>query len=145
MEETMTDLRLPAPEGADDDHSTDNSNSHQSGPQYQYTRRPRERKGDGIPDEDACLRALAQVPGLEALGYITNRQANTMTRVYSTILQHLDRKLRSPHDSQGITNANLVDAVRQHPEMLNSLEHLFTDEQIDEILKQVKEDRGGQA
>lgn len=98
----------------------------------------RQRKKSQIPDVDACLRALSVIPGLLAMHVITPSHANSMVRVYSTILQHHQGQQRA--GTQHVLSSDAIKSLLQKdPTMMSILEPLLTDEQINLILKEVKE------
>lgn len=102
------------------------------------------RREGQIPSAEACLRALAQLAGLVALGVLKPAQANSIRASYREILQY-HQKSQSREERQGLSNADVLDLVRKDPRILSMLEALLTDEQIAMAMKAVQDGNGGQA
>ena len=101
-------------------------------------------KKQSVPDADACLVALGQLPGLVAMGILTTAQANSMRGVYSTILQQHQRT-RATRDQAQLDDANVMTILRDNPAMLSMLAPLLTDEQIAMVMDESASEEDGQA
>ena len=89
-----------------------------------------------IPSEEQCIAALFQIPPMMLTGMISTAQASVTKAVYNTILQNL----RQPKVNAGGTSMSapsLIDNLRQNQSMLDSLEPMMTQNQFNEIKKQV--------
>ncbi len=89
-----------------------------------------------IPNEEQCMAALFQIPPMMMTGMMNTAQASVTKGVYTAILQNL----RQPKGNSGGTTMSapkLMDVLRQNPSMLDSLETMFTREQLKEIKKQM--------
>ena len=113
-------------------------------PRETSKRRRSSRQPRNLPDADASLEALAQLPGLLAMGLITTGQANSMRGIYSTMLQELNRRQTSRSQTQ-LDDADIMQLLRDNPGMLNMLAPLLTDDQIDAVMEDLAEEGDGQA
>lgn len=100
--------------------------------------RPRE---SGIPTIEECLRALAQVPGLVAMGILEPAQANAIRSTYREILLH--HKSTAKETERTISNADVMDLLRKSPKVLDLLTPLLTPEQLDMIMAASNEEEDG--
>lgn len=96
-----------------------------------------------VPDAEACLCALGQLPGLIAMGLVTTAQANAIRGVYNTILQQHHRSRMGSEQPQ-LDDVQVTEMLRTNPGMLNMLAPLLTEEQIAAIMEEVKDDDDGQ-
>jgi len=132
----MSNLALPGPEGPEDNDPKNPDEQAQTSKRFRRRRPPR--RGDSnrsarkIPSDEDCLAALAQLPGLVALKYMTPAQANAVRGVYQAILKHY-QQARAASARPGIADADLLEIARANPEILSMLEPLLTDEQMDLI------------
>jgi hypothetical protein len=95
---------------------------------------------DGRPNvasAEQCLAALTQLPGLVAMGLLTPAQANSMRATFATILQHHQKSQNAPTPARA--TPEVVQAVRNHPELATLLESLLTDEQLEALLKEARD------
>jgi hypothetical protein len=149
-EEGMTTLLLPPPENPDEGNndkpgtsrtkgaaSSEESDANEDGASS-CRRRARRNKGSQIPDVNACLDALSALPGLIAIGMISPAQANAMSRVYATLLQHHERT-ESVRDQRVTLEGDALELLRTNPRLASLLEPFLTDDQIDSILGKGKE------
>jgi hypothetical protein len=140
----MSQNFLSGPEGANRgdrgaSSTTGSKTGHDSGNGNQ-----RRHEGSPAASPDQCLRGLTQLPGLVAMGILTPGQANCMRAVFATILQHYQRSQAAP--IQARATADIVQAVRDKPELAAMLESLLTDEQLETLMKEardVEDDRDG--
>jgi hypothetical protein len=95
---------------------------------------PHQRAGQSdIPSEEDCLRAIAQVARLAALGMFKPAVANTIRSAFRDILQH--HKSKAKEAERNVANADVLAAVRNDPRTLSLLEPFLTQEMIDAIMK----------
>ena len=73
------------------------------------------------------------MPGLVAMGVLTTAQANSIRGVYSTILGY-HQKARNARSVQTLDNDNVLEILRQNPEMISMVESLLTDEQVEMLM-----------
>ena len=100
---------------------------------------PGNSRKSGPPSEERCLNALDNIPGLLLGGAINTSQANVVRGVYSTMLQHL-RQRGTGNSAPAIIQTDLVEQIRKNPKLINSFAAILPQEQIDEIMKEIKED-----
>ena len=86
-----------------------------------------------IASDEDCLNALSKMPGLVAMGVLTTAQANSIRGVYSTILGY-HQKARNARSVQTLDNDNVLEILRQNPEMISMVESLLTDEQVEMLM-----------
>jgi hypothetical protein len=118
------------PNESSDEHGQANGKS--SGDSGQ--RRARQ---DGIPSQEDCLRAIAQLSSLVALKVLTPLQANSIRANFEALLRH-HHQSQASRPSQ-ISDDRVLAILRASPELLSLLEPLLTDEQIALIGRDVKE------
>lgn len=94
-----------------------------------------------VASAEQCLAALTQLPGLVAMGILTPAQANSMRATYETILKHHEK--RQSAQIQGPATADVVQAVRDHPELAAVLEPLMTGEQLESLMKEARDAQDG--
>ena len=130
----MSKPALPRPDGPEDNDPKNPDEKPQTSKQSRRRRPPRRgesnRSARKIPSAEDCVAALAQLPGLVALKYISPAQANAARGVYQAILKHY-QQARAASAQPGIADADLLEIARTHPEILNMLEPLLTDVQMD--------------
>lgn len=107
----------------------------------QEHRRRTERRAE-IPSVQDCLRALAQLPGLIALKALSTGQANAIRGAYNAILQQHQHSQAS--GQQQLSDDNVLELYRQHPEMISMLEPLLTDAQIKMVMGTDRDGQDGQ-
>ncbi len=98
-------------------------------------------KKTGIPSENDCLRAIAQMAGLVALGLLEPAQANSARASFRELLAHYRGRAREAE--KGLSNANVMDVLRQDPKLLDLLAPLLTSEQIDMVMNATNEGADG--
>jgi hypothetical protein len=133
MEEDMSSLSLPPPEGPGKGNSGKSDSGAPQGSAGSHRERGRG-KASKIHDVDACLSALSALPGLVAMGMVSPSQANAISRVYSTILQH-HQKTAAVRDQGVRVEGELLDLLRADPRLVNLLEPLLTDEQMEAFFR----------
>ena len=101
-------------------------------------------KGSDIFSEEKCLSALSRLPGLIAMGYLTTAQANAIRQTLTAILQH-HGKNRGREDQQTLKDPDVLAALRDHPELVNSFAAFMTDDQIDALMMATKDGGDGEA
>jgi prophage DNA circulation protein len=85
-----------------------------------------------IPSRDDCMQALAQLPGLIAMKVLTPAQASAIRSTYQALLAELGRQQGSMSQ---LADDQVLQILRQQPELLQILEPLLTDEQIAVVLR----------
>jgi len=134
----MSQNLLSGPGGSSrDDAASTNAAGSNTTPDFGNSRYQRH-AGAAAASADQCLRALTQLPGLVAMGMLTPAQANSMRATYATILQHYQKTQSTP--SHAPATADVVQAVRNNPELAALLEPLLTDEQIEALMQETRED-----
>lgn len=118
----------PAPDSPD---PRDGEGSSQ--PESRSTSQRRQRSARTVPTRDECLQALAEIPGLVAMGLVTPAQANAMRPSYIAILQHLNAQ---PAAGPAFSNDKLREMLRRDPTLLSVFESLLTDEQIEMLTRE---------
>jgi len=103
----------------------------------------RECRHPHVPDRQACLLRLAQLPGLVALRMLTPSQANVMRGVYRDILQE-HRSSQTAGGQQALPDATVLELARTSPEVVNLLAPLLTDEQVAALMRASKDGCDGQ-
>jgi len=104
--------------------------------------------GDGpfsreVPDADACLQAMAQLPGLVALNVLKPSQANAIRAAYRDILQHHQKNAPSDGEKRS-TDVDVLELARKDPHIFSMLEPILTDEQIKLAMNDAKDGGRGQ-
>ncbi len=128
----MSQLTLPGPAGEDSPQPKEKAKG-------EKTRQTQSRGASPIPDTQECLRALAQLPGLIAIGILKPAQANAIRANYQEILkQHEKSQTRA--GEAGLSNADVLELARQNPDILSMLEPILTQEQIALVLKDGADD-----
>jgi hypothetical protein len=95
-----------------------------------------------IPSKQEILAKLAQIPGLVAIGILKPASANSMRGVYAELL----RSLTGGNDArQALATSDVLAAAREHPELLKLLSPLLTDEQVELLMAETREEECGQA
>jgi hypothetical protein len=61
--------------------------------------------------------------------------------VFATILQHLQKAQETPIPARA--TADLVQALRNHPELATILEPILTDEQLDSLMQEARDAEDG--
>ncbi len=121
----MTAL-LPPP-GPEDDASSPNSGSH--------TRSSRRRR---IPSVEELLAMLHDLNGLVALRVLSPSQASVIQRNLRILL---DTQLkRTQEERLGVAEEALADLCRANPQVLNLLAPFLSDEQVEWLMGEVKDD-----
>lgn len=132
---------LCRPDGTNrDDGGSASATGSQTGEDAGNGRKRRNGRANVASVED-CLRALTQLPGLLLMGMLTPAQANSMRATFATILQHHQKAQSTP--IPGPATADVVQAVRNNPDLAAVLEPLLTDEQLESLMKEARDDRDG--
>lgn len=87
-----------------------------------------------VPTVDDCLQALAQLPGLVAMGILSPTKANSMRATYREILQH-HRHAATRNEQTGLPNESILELMQRDPSLLSLLEPCLTQDQIAMILE----------
>ena len=95
-------------------------------------------------NEDRCLSALVQIPGMLLRGMISNNQASVIRGCYGTALQHL-RQSRAGKTAPVVEQADMNELLRQHPTLINSLADILPQDQFDELVKEIQGETGESA
>jgi hypothetical protein len=110
-----------------DDHSTDAAADSNGNQQHQRAEK------DGIISEEDCVRGIAHVARLVALGVLTPSKANTIRASLRDILQY--HRNKSKQAEKGVANGDVLDILKKDPQLLSLLEPLLSQSQIDMIMK----------
>ena len=99
------------------------------------------RPGAKQPIESAedCLAALGRLPALNMLGVLSEKQINAFKGVYSTMLQYYQRQQATPR-SANLEEAGILEALRRNPMLANLLEPVLSQEQIDSLMAQARDE-----
>lgn len=116
-------------------------NTHRAHSEKHSNRRSLPRRKLQIPSEEQCLAGLGGIPGMCLTGQMSAGLANVFRGVYGTLLQHY-RQPKSAKAAPVVEQQSLMDAVRKQPSLLNSLAVYLSEEQIDELLKEIQGDEG---
>jgi hypothetical protein len=136
----MTNDIVPMPAAAESDQTGEAETAKQ-----QDTNGGQQDQGGGprkppIPDTNACLAALAQIPGMVAFKLLTPAQGNAMRASLEAILrQHNWIATRAGHSEGGIATADLMELAKRDPQVLNMLVPILTEEQIALVMKTTKD------
>ncbi len=141
----MSTLMIPGPGGAEPE-KTGNEQAHENtcgdgasaGASHHRQRHTKKR---GIPSEEDCLLAIAQVAGLAAMGVLKVGQANAVRAAYRDILGHYKSKAKEA--AKSLTNTDVMELLRKDPKLLNLLEPLLTSEQLDMVMNAGNEGADG--
>ena len=101
------------------------------------------RKAPKLPEAHDCLAALGALPGLMLANLVTTSQANSMKGIYGTILQQLNRSQTGRKQGQVIT-PDLMQILRDSPELIDMIAPLLTDEQISILMKEAQDEQDGE-
>jgi len=126
---------IPAPDGAEPDKPGDQQTQGKTRGGNAGQRQQRHSKKSSIPSPEDCLWALAQIPGLLAMGMLKPAQANAICSSYREILRH--HKDKAKEAESGLASADVMDLLRKNPQMLSLLEPLLTEEQVALVMKAV--------
>lgn len=98
----------------------------------------RRRRTTGVPTREECLRKLAQLPGLVAMKIISPAESNAISRSLQVILAEM-RTSQSTGTSH-VMNEQTLQVLRDHPDLQELLEPLLSDDQIDQLMRDVTDD-----
>ena len=140
----MSNLMIPGPGGAEPEktghkQAQGKNGGGGAGADASHDSRQRHSKKRGIPSENDCLLAIAQVAGLAAMGLLKVGQANAVRAAYRDILSHHKSKAKEAEKSP--SNSDVMDLLRKDPKLLNLLAPLMTSEQIDMVMNAGKRAR----
>jgi hypothetical protein len=121
----------PKPGSGTESETADDSTSHRRG----------RAQGHVVASVQQCLAGLSSLPGLIALGYLSTAQANAIRGAFTAILTHHQKTQAPPKSAKA--GIDVMQAVRDHPELAALLEPLLTDEQLDSLMEQTRDDREG--
>ena len=132
----MSSLMIPAP-GAEPEkggHQEAHNDARGTGADGQHGQQQQQRAAQSdIPSEEDCLRGIAQVGRLAALGMFKPAVANAIRSAFRDILQH--HKNKAKEAEKNVANADVLQAVRNDPKMLSLLEPFLTQDMINSIMK----------
>jgi hypothetical protein len=140
----MSSPLIPAPQGAEQQNTSDDQkpgNDRNVGGDHQN--RPGYREKPSIPSLEDCLRAMAQLAGLIAMGLLKPSEANAIRAAYREILQH--HKSRAKEVEKTLANADVMEVLRKDPQLLGLLEPLLTPEQVAMVMQTAEDDTDEQA
>ena len=130
----MSNLMISGPGGAEPEKTgNEQAQGNSRGEAAGRHRQQRQSKKSGIPSVEDCLRAIAQVPGLVAIGLLEASKANAIRAAYRDILAH--HKSKAKEVEKSLSNSDVMDLLRKDPKLLNLLAPLLTSEQIDMVMK----------
>jgi hypothetical protein len=125
---------IPAPQDAERKNTSDDQNP--SGDRNvggDHQNRPGYREKPSIPTLEDCLRAMAQLAGLVAMGLLKSSEANAIRGAYREILQH--HKSEAKQSETSLSNADVMEVLRKDPQVLSLLEPLLTPEQVAMVMQ----------
>jgi hypothetical protein len=138
----MSQNSLCRPDGSNrEDGGSASATGSQTGEDAGYGR-TRRNAGQEFASAEQCLRCLTQIAGLVAIGMLTPAQGNSMGASYATILQYHQKTQSAP--VHGPATADVMQALRDHPELAAVLEPLLTDEQLEALMKEARDHREGE-
>jgi hypothetical protein len=126
--------QLPSPK--EQDPREESAGSGSTG--QQRGSRPHDNRGPRIPDTDQILTMLMKLNGMVTLGMISPAQANVIQRNLRIILDVQNQRARV--DGGGQSTQALADLCRTNPHFLNLLEPFLDDQQMDWLMKSIRED-----
>jgi hypothetical protein len=107
-------------------------------PQGARSRRSRWRgRGIDLPSVDDLLGKFLQLNGAMLTGLISSSQAG---HIHKNLKVVLDAQFRRETRSDVPNPQALMDLARQDPGILNVLEPFLTDEQIDQLMQEIRDD-----
>lgn len=86
-----------------------------------------------------CLAGLSQLPGLIAIGMLKPAQANAMRGPFNDILRYHQQAGRTG-GAGTVADENVLEMLRQQPELLRFFEGVLTPEQIEMIMREATRD-----
>lgn len=86
---------------------------------------------------DECLAAIAALPGLVAIRFLSPAQANSMRATYAEILRHHDRAQQG-HPAQ-LADEDVLKLWRDQPQMIDLLEPCLTQSQLELIMRESRD------
>jgi hypothetical protein len=98
----------------------------------------RDNQNDGIPTRQECLRAIAVLSGLTAMGKITPAKANSIRANYEAILREHDRARQGP--AATIRDEDVLRVFENHPEDVELLQPLLTREQLNLLMRRSRDE-----
>jgi hypothetical protein len=128
---------LIRPDGPQEEVRGNTTNSNQSREGASTSSSRRRRKGHILTPDD-CRRMLGQLPSLITLKMISPAQANAITRALQTLLA--ESRASQASGPAKVADENLIALLRVQPDVLEMVEPLLTDEQVDQIMKGVRDD-----
>jgi len=91
-----------------------------------------------MPDLIELVGQLQQLSGLVTLGLLAPAQANLVLRSISKTIDVVLRSQTAPQTAA--TQSGLADACRQDPSLIGLFEPFLTQEQLEQLLRQVNDD-----
>jgi hypothetical protein len=134
----MNDLTLTdSPQEEGPGNATNNSSQSREDASASQSRR--RRKGRILTADD-CRQMLGELPSLITLKLITPAQANAITRTLQTLMS--ESRASQASGPAKVADENLIALLREQPHVLEMIEPMLTDEQVDQIMKGVRDDAG---
>jgi len=128
---------------SDDESRADDSVKGGARRKHDARKHGRRAKKSSIPSEEACLRKIIALDGLVASKIFTPAQAACIRLNSEVVLRYHERA--QENQSKKLTNDQALRTLREKPELLQFLEEMFTQEQLDIIMGEVRDDDEGQA
>jgi hypothetical protein len=91
-----------------------------------------------IPSCEDCLQAIAALPGLVAMRFLTSAQANSIRATYVAILHYHDRN-RQGHSAQ-LADDDVLKLWRDQPQLIDLLQPFLTQAQLDLLMREARDD-----
>jgi hypothetical protein len=137
----MADLALPSPPNGESDASgTAESSGAADASRDAADRNQGSRAKQQVLSEEECLAALTQLPKLLLMGLVSTGQASVIRATVNAILQHHAKRSTAGGAGLSGNDPQLIAALRANPALANFLAPFLSAEDIDAILRQVKED-----
>ena len=130
----MSTLSLPGPKDPNTQSEAGEGSDNAEAPKKSRNRRS---KKSQVPDVETCLNAQGSIPGLIAMHVITTAQANSLQRIYSTLLQH-HRSQQKAETQQALSSDIIKSLLQKDPKMASLLEPLLSDAQVELIFNEAK-------
>jgi hypothetical protein len=123
-------IPAPTPDGEGNHDPGNSGDSNREG-----ARRASEKS---IPSREDCLKAMGAMPGLVGMRILKPAQANSIRAIYDSILDQHDRV--RPGQSAPLADDDLLQLWRDQPHLIDLLEPLLSQEQLEMIMRKVRND-----
>jgi hypothetical protein len=94
--------------------------------------------GNATPSHDACLEAIAALPGLVAMRILSPAQANSIRATYVEILRNHDRARQG--QSAQLADDDVLKLWRDQPQLIDLLHPFLTQRQLELIMREARAD-----